>query len=171
MPVIGIATEILNSKTFDVLTELLETYFTDEAIEKPTLFLLGEKADIPQDLTLDILITEEKTKNRQKYANMLRDGGIFLLNADEKNNFSGLKLKNIALITYGFNNKSCVTASSVTDGVIQTVQCCIQRELPTLSGKKIFPQEFSVSIKSADAQSQNILAAATALIACDLVFQ
>ncbi|MDR2649111.1 MAG: hypothetical protein LBB94_05265, partial [Clostridiales bacterium] len=67
------------------------------------------------------------------------------------------------LITYGFNSKVCVTASSVTENEIQI---CVQRDLPTLRGGRVDQQEFGVIVDTEACDAENWLAAiTTALVA------
>lgn len=68
-----------------------------------------------------------------------------LVNSDEYKSFGAFK--NIFLITYGINNKSCITVSSIQQNKIQL---CIQRNLTALNGKVIEEQEFSIEIENAD---------------------
>lgn len=96
---------------------------------------------------------------------------IILLNSDEKNIFKALQdnVGNSRVITYGLNSKACVTASSISDC---TVQCCIQRALPTFSGGVLEQQEFTVKADTQTNDINGILAAVTAAIVngCDTNF-
>ncbi len=89
-----------------------------------------------------------------------RLNGIVVLNSDDKNNFTLLRNNKAKLITYGFNSKAWVTASSVASGHYQTIQCCIQRSLPTRSGLVLEEQEFPVNV--VDKDIYNVLGAITA---------
>ena len=64
---------------------------------------------------------------------------ITLLNSDSRGAGAGASRINPGqIVTYGFNGKSCITASSVGEN---SVLICIQRILFTLSGEPIMPQE------------------------------
>ncbi|MDR1000731.1 MAG: hypothetical protein LBL96_08040 [Clostridiales bacterium] len=66
------------------------------------------------------------------------------------------------IITYGFNSKVCVTASSMAG---RQAQICVQRDIPTLRGK-VEQQEFPVNINPMMVRPPDILAAvAAALVA------
>ena len=104
--------------------------------------------------------------NLTKALDNIESGGILILNADEKN-ISGLRFtKPINVISYGFNPKSTVTASSVIEDEYLCVQCCIQREFFTLDGSVIEPQEFSINIKDNNATVSNILASVIVSLLC-----
>lgn len=82
-----------------------------------------------------------RTLNLEMKNNYLKRNGVIVVNSDEKNIFKTIKNSGNLVITYGLNNKACVTASSITD---TDVVCCIQRSLPTISGGILEQQEFAV---------------------------
>ena len=47
----------------------------------------------------------------------------------------------LKVITYGFNSKSTVTASSITE---EEMLICVQRNIINIKGKKIEPQEINI---------------------------
>jgi len=63
-------------------------------------------------------------------------------------------------LSYGFNGKASVTASSVTDGAMQV---CVQRGFTTMNGQVVEPQEFKV-VCPHDAKPINVLGAVSACI-------
>ena len=70
--------------------------------------------------------------------------------------------RRLSVITYGFNSKASVTASSVRDN---TLTVCVQRAIPTLSGGKVEQQEFNVSFNSRQKDDiSHLLAAVTAAL-------
>lgn len=68
-----------------------------------------------------------------------------LINTDVYDSFA--QFANSFLITYGMNNKACITASSVNDN---NIQICIQRNLLALNHNIIEEQEFSIALPNAD---------------------
>ncbi|MCL2216622.1 MAG: hypothetical protein FWB91_06320 [Defluviitaleaceae bacterium] len=62
-----------------------------------------------------------------------------VVNADDKTIFPLLSQSEAKLITYGFNARACITASSVTDDGLQV---CIQRTFCGIDGAERMPQEF-----------------------------
>jgi len=75
---------------------------------------------------------------------------------------SGVK----GVITYGFNSKASVTASSVADGALQV---CIQRGFRTLGGSEYEPQEFRADCPGT-VDPVNVLGAVAAGVMCGVVF-
>ena len=86
---------------------------------------------------------------------------FFIMNPDQKEILACAANSRSLLITYGFNNKVCVTASSVMEN---EMQICIQRELPTFTGKAVDQQEFGVSMDTENHSPENLLAAITAAL-------
>lgn len=97
---------------------------------------------------------------------------ILVVNTDDRRIFP-LKLRaGNKLITCGLNHRASVTLSSYLEPMQEEkgskIQCCIQREIPTISGKVFEPQEFSVLMKQGEKSVSGALAAITALIAADV---
>ncbi len=116
----------------------------------------------------EILIINEDSDLTEQ---LLKDDFVadyIILNADNKNLFGYLGGRTGTLITYGFCGKSCVTASSIVDGVYKTVQLCVQRSLPTIDGQTIDEQEFPISIQNLGQNIYSILAAITAALVAGL---
>lgn len=94
-------------------------------------------------------------------------GRFLIVNSDEKPVLKRLNKENAEnVITYGFNNKACVTASSVGD---KAFSFCVQRAFSTFSGNTVVQQEFTVNIPP---KSPNdiyaVLAAVTTAIIGDI---
>lgn len=99
---------------------------------------------------------------------------ILVVNTDDRRVFP-LKMKTGSkLITCGLNYKASVTLSSYLEPIEEEqgskIQCCIQRNIPTVSGKILEPQEFSVLLQQGQKSVSSALAAVTALIAADVEF-
>lgn len=65
-----------------------------------------------------------------------------VVNADEEINLNLLQETNGKVITYGFNSKSTVTASSVKE---DNILLCVQRNIENLEGNNIELQEFNIN--------------------------
>jgi hypothetical protein len=87
---------------------------------------------------------------------------IWIVNADDKVQYP----KHGQLITYGFNPRASVTASSVADGA---VQICIQRGFQSLSRRSLEPQEFKAECPP-ETNPLSVMGAVTACAVCDLWF-
>ena len=90
---------------------------------------------------------------------------FFVINPDQKDILPYAANSQSLLITYGFNSKVCVTASSVMENEIQI---CIQRDLPTILGNSVEQQEFGISTDTENNSPENLLAAITAALVADV---
>ena len=91
-----------------------------------------------------VVITAEKGKTAQ--LKNIRKSGCVIINADDCGAF--VIPPGTAVVTCGVNSSAAVTFSGIgenRDGR-ESVQCCIQKEIRTVSGRKIEPQEFSINI-------------------------
>ena len=89
---------------------------------------------------LDILVASEALPVLAELIPRMTPEDYLVVNADDKAIFPYLAARNAKLITYGFNNKACITASSVTD---EGLHICIQRGFTALDGEQRDPQEFA----------------------------
>ncbi|NLK97208.1 Mur ligase family protein [Defluviitalea saccharophila] len=107
---------------------------------------------------------------RRLFFTLARDA-VSIVNADDRSIFKLLKGNKTHLITYGFNSKASITASSIQEEEFnKRVQCCVQRTLTTFSGKELEPQEFSITLPlKNDQELYSALAAITAAMINDVV--
>ena len=89
--------------------------------------------------TILLLNNSEKLFN-ENYAlkQIIENAKYFIINSDTETNLEILNNLNLNVITYGFNSKASITASSVTD---EDILLCVQRNLQTIEGKIIESQE------------------------------
>lgn len=156
--------EILIKLCGEAGLKILTSEANDDTTPSAADILVAEITDALDNADFNIIILNQI---ESEFTVNLNNDGIFIVNSDDKNNFSLLKSGRAKLITYGFNSKSCVTASSVTSGDYQTIQCCIQRSLPTLSANIIEEQEFPINAPNKDIYS--VLAAVTAALINDII--
>ena len=78
---------------------------------------------------------------------MLKDAKYLIVNSDIEANLSILDNLEVKVVTYGFNSKATITASSVTD---EDMLICVQRSIEDINGKEIEPQEISVGKAGTD---------------------
>ena len=102
----------------------------------------------------------------------LTNSGILIANIDDKRVFPLQIKKENQLITYGLNHKASVTVSSLLEPMgnetKSKIQCCIQKNIQTVSGNIFEPQEFSLFLKEGQKSISGALAAITALMAADV---
>ncbi|MCL2378838.1 MAG: hypothetical protein FWC77_06905 [Defluviitaleaceae bacterium] len=119
--------------------------------------------DQQQGPKLDILVASEASPVLAELVPKMAPESYLVANADDKEIFPYLSPRKAKLITYGFNNKACVTASSVTD---DGLHICIQRSFTTLDGAIRDPQEFAAPIGSSLISPDVALGAAAVYAIC-----
>jgi len=107
---------------------------------------------------VNVLVATEATPVLTNILPNLNCDDYLVVNADDKTIFPLLSGNQATLITYGFNARACITASSVTEDGLQV---CIQRAFQGMDGIERLPQEFSAKV-SHEENSDNVLAAAAA---------
>lgn len=84
---------------------------------------------------------EEVLCKREIVKNIIKKASYLLINSDEKINLDLLENIDLNVVTFGFNSKSTITASSVRD---EAILLCVQRNIKLITGNKIEPQEISI---------------------------
>jgi len=107
---------------------------------------------------VNVLVAAEASPVLKNILPNLSSDDYLVVNADDKNIFPLLSQSEAKLITYGFNARACITASSVSDDGLQV---CIQRAFLALDGEEREPQEFSAKVNYEE-DSDAVLAAAAA---------
>ncbi len=112
---------------------------------------------------LDALIVWDAQPALIKSVRMLREGAYLIINIDKReilpllSNWRGA----LRLLTFGFNGKACVTASSTSDGVL-----CVQHSFKTLDGALREPCEFGFPLEN---NCVSALGFAAALLVCGII--
>ena len=117
----------------------------------------------PQGPDLDVLVVSEASPVLAEAIPRLAPDGYLVVNADDKAIFPYLTARQARLITYGFSNKACITASSVTDDAMHV---CIQRAFTGLDGTQRDPQEFAALCGQISVSPEAALGAAAVWAIC-----
>lgn len=84
---------------------------------------------------------EEVLSKREIVKNIIKKAKYLVINFDEEINLDLLENIDLNVITFGFNSKSTITASSVRD---DGILLCLQRNILLANENKIEPQEISI---------------------------
>ena len=113
---------------------------------------------------VNVLVATEASPVLTNIVPSLKREDFLVVNADDKTIFPLLSQSEATLITYGFNARACITASSISEDGLQV---CIQRAFQGMDGTERVPQEFSAKLNYEE-NSNNVLAAAAALAVCGI---
>jgi len=82
-------------------------------------------------------------ESRDELKKLLEKATYVIVNSDIENNLNLLENIKATIVTYGFNTKATITASSVEE---EEMLLCIQRTFQNKEGKPIEPQEIKVAM-------------------------
>jgi len=99
--------------------------------ENNVIFIKETNIDNIKNVHFDTIILNAKFKKMDKLVAVLINAKNIIVNMDEEIDFEDVNITNLNLITYGFNSKSSITISSVTD---DEVLICVQRNIYNDSG-------------------------------------
>lgn len=122
--------------------------------------------DVPEKIDILVINDSKASELIKKWIENLNNNHILLINADDKCLMKMLTDCKCRVLTYGFNPKSCVSASSVMEGNDKKVQICVMRSFLNLSGEEVLQQEFSVSVNNCDQSVYDILASVSVGLIC-----
>lgn len=88
------------------------------------------------------ILNESKLNGENVVKKIMGNAKYLVVNADEEINLNLLQETNGKVITYGFNSKSTITASSVKE---DSILLCVQRNIENLEGNNIELQEFNIN--------------------------
>lgn len=125
----------------------LERAITHHLLSKTTILNINvDNIDNIKNVKFEtILILESKTivSKLEVLKNILSNTQYLIINSDIESNLLLLDNLNLNVITFGFNNKSTITASSVNE---ENVLICVQRNIMDKSDNIIEPQEVKINL-------------------------
>ena len=112
-----------------------------QKIEKENVVNINEKnIENIKNIKFKIIVLNKGIDNKN-IKNILLNAEYLILNSDINVKIDLIENLDLKVITYGFNSKSTVTASSVTE---EEMLICVQRNIINIKGKKIEPQEINI---------------------------
>ena len=112
-----------------------------------TIIIVNEKSinNIKNIKFETILIYKNIIKSEDVFKQILLNTKYLILNSDIEKPLKIVENIDITILTYGFNSKATITASSVNENEILL---CIQRNILNLNKKLIEPQEINIYTKT-----------------------
>ena len=123
---IGIVSEEKNEKHIkDILKQKIEN--------ENVVFINEKNIENIKNIKFKIIVLNKGIDNKN-IKNILLNAEYLILNSDINVKIDLIENLDLKVITYGFNSKSTVTASSVTE---EEMLICVQRNIINIKGKKI----------------------------------
>lgn len=139
MPFIGIISDesVENFIRREILDEL-------KLRESSVLFIKEKSIENIRNIKFETIIIARKFRKVKLLKELLKNVKYVVVNSDIDTNLRLLDNVQAVVITYGFNSKATITASSVKE---DEILLCIQRNIENKNGQKIDLQEIKVEIK------------------------
>ena len=149
MAFIGIIT---SKRSEEASKKVFINLFNENIIKKINVIIINESNidNIKNVLFETVIINEDNYLIRNKMDSLkqiLAKCKFLILNSDMDINLESIYKLKLAVITYGLNLKSTVTASSIED---EKLQICIQRSIRNIYNEIIEPKEIYVYAKKND---------------------
>lgn len=131
-----------------ILTEPKNKLYLQEELKKRKLeevFFLTENTILNMhNVKFDIFLLGKKiSKNQELVRTLAKGADYFIFNSDIKENLPLLEDLDLKIITYGYNQKATITASSIDEN---KMMICLQRGIENIKQKKIEPQEIEIEV-------------------------
>ena len=144
MPFIGIIAE--EDKENCIRRQIIEKL---NLRESSVLFIKEKSIENIKNIKFETILLDREFKNVEMLKILLKNVKYLVINSDIGCNLNLLDNLEMTVITYGFNSKSTITASSVNE---EEVLVCVQRNILDVKKRKIEPQEIKREMQN-DASS------------------
>ena len=108
------------------------------------IFINDKNISNVKNIKFETIIIDAKIKNKFELRKILSNAKYIILNSDIELDINILNDLNLVVITYGFNNKSTFSVSSITEN---SMIICLQRIIFGKNEKKYEPQEYEVELQ------------------------
>lgn len=133
-----------------IISNEKEENYIDREIEKElglkensVLFIKEKSIENIKNIKFETIIINRKFKNTKILKEMIKNAKYLIINSDIEENLKLLENIKATVITYGFNSKATITASSVGE---DEIIICVQRTIKNKSGNNIELQEIKYPI-------------------------
>ncbi len=111
--------------------------------ESSVLFIKEKSIDNIKHIKFETVIIAREFKDIESLKEILKNATYLIINSDIESNLTLIQNIKATVITFGFNSKATITASSVED---EEILICLQRSIENKEGKNIEPQEIEMNI-------------------------
>ena len=133
MPFIGI---VSNENTENCLRREIVEHLNLR--ESSVLFIKEESIENIKNIKFETVIIAREFEKKSVLKKILENATYLIINSDIESNLDLIKDINATVITFGFNSKATITASSVED---EEIMICLQRTIKNKNNEVIEPQE------------------------------
>lgn len=130
--------------------------------EASILFIKEKSIENIKNIKFETVLLAREFKNIEMLKKLLEGTKYLIVNSDIQNNLNVLDNLELTVITYGFNSKATITASSVEE---DSILLCIQRNIKDIKQNIIEAQEIKIEIEAQmEKQVDNMMGIETVLL-------
>ena len=96
-----------------------------------------------KNIKFETIVIDTKINNKIELRKIISNSKYLILNSDIKIDLEAIRNLNLIVITYGFNNKTTFTVSSIAEN---NIIICLQRIILNKKGEEIEPQEYELEM-------------------------
>ena len=137
---------IISGKDYDKIEN--ELYKKLNKNEYTIVNITNESIEDIRNIKFDIILITNpdylSSQNNECLKKIINNSKYLVINTDIKYDLKILEQIKINVITYGFNSKNTITASSINE---DSIQICIQRNIKNINSKLVEQQDKKVEIK------------------------
>ena len=111
--------------------------------ESSVLFLKEKSIENVKNIKFETILLAREFKHPEILKQIIENVPYLIINSDLEKNLELLENVKATVITYGFNSKATITASSVEE---DEILLCIQREIEDKNGNIVEPQEIKIPL-------------------------
>ena len=106
-----------------------ELHLSDSSV----LYIKEQSIENIKNIKFETILLAREFKRVDILKTILKDTKYLIVNSDIEKNLNILDNLEVKIVTYGFNSKATITASSVKD---EEMLICIQRSIEDIKGKR-----------------------------------
>lgn len=118
-----------------------EAYIKRKLENKNILFINDKNIANIKNIRFETIVIDSKINKNEEFRKILSNAKYVILNSDIEFDLSLIENLSFTIITYGFNNKSTFTVSSITEN---NIIICLQRVILKTNGEEIEPEEYRI---------------------------
>ncbi len=123
--------------------EYIKNKLSNVVPAKNIIFITEKNILNIKNIKFESLLIDSKINNTTELRKIISNSKYIILNSDIEMNLDAIKNLDLVVITYGFNNKSTFTVSSIEEN---DIIICLQRIIFNKKGNEIEPQEYELKI-------------------------
>ena len=137
MAFIGIVSDNKNENNINNLIKKIKK-------ENQVIYITEENIENIKNVKFETILSVNRLINNESLKKIISTSKYLIINSDIEDNLNLLKELNLTIITYGYNSKATLTASSIED---DTIIVCLQRQITNAKNKMYEPQEIKICMQ------------------------